>query len=71
MQYKNALVQDKIKCYTDGSKLNGRANASFYPNGSHTDQNFLYLEDTVGCSLQGRSFRYAEAAKTDHGKNFK
>ena len=58
VQYENALEQDMIKCYTDGSKLNGRARASFYLSGSHTDQNFLYLENIVGYSLPGRSFRY-------------
>ena len=30
VQYENALEQSIIKCYTDGSKLNGKAGASFY-----------------------------------------
>ena len=58
VQYRNALEQHMIKSYTDGPKLNGKASASFYPNGSHADQNFLHLEDIVGDSLPGRSFRY-------------
>ena len=35
-----------IRCYTDGSKLNGRAIASFYieyASGSQTDENFFHL----------------------------
>ena len=46
VQYENALEQCIIKCYTDGSKLNGRAGANFYieyPSGSQTDQNFFHL----------------------------
>ena len=62
-KYKN-LEQDMIKCYTDGSKLNGRASASFYPNGSHTDQNFLHLEDILSYTVfQAKVFAIAEAAK--------
>ena len=44
VQYENALEQSIIRCYTDGSKLNGRAGTSFYieyPSGSHTDPKFF------------------------------
>ena len=46
VQYENALEPSVIRSYTDESKLNGRAGASFYieyASGSQTDQNFLYL----------------------------
>ena len=45
-QYENALEPRIIRCYTDGSKLNGRAGASFYieyASGSQTDQIFFHL----------------------------
>ena len=38
--YENGLEQNMVKCYTDGSKLNRKAGASFYieyPNGTWTD----------------------------------
>ena len=65
VQYENALEQSIIKCYTDGSKLNGRAGASFYieyPSGSQTDQNFFHLgrHSTV---FQAEVFAIAEVAK--------
>ena len=44
VQYENALELSIIKCYTDGSKLNGRAGASFYieyASSSQTDQIFF------------------------------
>ena len=50
VQYENALEPSIIRCYTDGSKLNGRAGASFYieyGSGSQTDQNFSIWEDIV------------------------
>ena len=40
VQYENALEQNMVKCYTDESKMNGRAGASFdieYPNSCNTD----------------------------------
>ena len=46
VQYENALEPSIIRCYTDGSKLNGRAGASFYieyASGSQTDQIFFHL----------------------------
>ena len=45
VQYENALEPSIIRCYADGSKLNGRAAASFYiqyTSGSQIDQ-FLSL----------------------------
>ena len=44
VQYENALEPSIIRCYTDRSKLNGRAGASFYieyASGSQTDQNLF------------------------------
>ena len=46
MQYENALEPSIIRRYTDGSKINGRAGASFYikyASGSQTDENFFHL----------------------------
>ena len=65
VQYENALEQSIIKCYTDGSKLNGRAGASFYieyPSGFQTDQKFFHLgrHSTV---FQAEIFAIAEVAK--------
>ena len=65
VQYENVLKQNMVKCYTDGSKVNGRAVASFYieyPNGSHTDQIFFHLGRH--CTVfQAEVFAIAEAAK--------
>ena len=47
VQYENALEPSIIRCYTDGSKLNGRASASFYikyVSGSQTDEIFFHVE---------------------------
>ena len=65
VQYENALEQSIIKCYTDGSKLNGRAGTSFYieyPLGFQTDQNFFHMgrHRTV---FQAEVFAIAEVAK--------
>ena len=65
VQYENVLEQSIIKCYTDGSKLNGKAGASFYieyPSGSQTEQNFFHLgrHSTV---FQAEVFAIAEVAK--------
>ena len=46
VRYENALKPSIIRCYTDRSKLNGRAGARFYieyTSGSQTDQNFFHL----------------------------
>ena len=65
VQYENALEQSIIKCDTDGSKLNGRAGASFYIkylSGSQTDQTFFHLgrHSTV---FPAKVFAIAEVAK--------
>ena len=54
-------------CYgsADGSKLNGRAGASFYveyPSGSHTDQSFFHL-GRYSTVFQAKVFAIAEVAK--------
>ena len=65
VQYENALEPSIIRCYTDGSKLNGKVGASFYTeyaSGSQTDQNFFHLgkSSTV---FQAEVFAIAEVAK--------
>ena len=65
VQYKNALEPSIIKCYTDGSKINGRAGANFcieYASGSQTDQNFFHLGKYTTV-FQAEGFAIAEVAK--------
>ena len=65
VQYENALEQSIINCYPDGSKLNGRAGASFfieYPSGSQTDQKFFHLGRRSSV-FQTEVFAVAEVAK--------
>ena len=65
VQFERALEQSMIRCYTDGSKLNGRAGASFYieyPSGSHTDQSFFHL-GRYSTVFQAEVFAIAEVAK--------
>ena len=65
VQFERALEQSIIRCYTDGSKLNGRAGASFYieyPSGSHTDQSFFHL-GRYSAVFQAEVFAIAEVAK--------
>ena len=65
VQYENALEPSIIRCYTDGSKLNGRAGASFYieyASGSQTDQNFFHL-GRYSTVFQVEVFAIAEVAK--------
>ena len=65
VQYENALEPSIIRCYTDESKLNGRAGASFYieyGSGSQTDQNFFHL-GRYSTVFQAEVFAIAEVAK--------
>ena len=65
VQYENALEPSIIRCYTDGSKLNGRAGASFYieyASGSQTNQNFFHL-GRYSTVFQAEVFAIAEVAK--------
>ena len=65
VQYENALEPSIIRCYTDGSKLNGRAGASCYieyASGSQTDQNFFHL-GRYRTVFQAEVFAIAEVAK--------
>ena len=65
VQYESALEPSIIRCYTDGSKLNGRAGASFYieyASGSQTDQDFFHL-GRYGTVFQAEVFAIAEVAK--------
>ena len=65
VQYENALEPSIIRCYTDGSKLNGRAGASFYieyASNSQTDQNFFHL-GRYSTVFQAEVFAIAEVAK--------
>ena len=65
VQYENAVEPSIIRCYTDGSKLNGRAGASFYieyASGSQTDQNFFHL-GRYSTVFQAEVVAIAEVAK--------
>ena len=66
VQYENALeLSIIIRCYTDGSKLNETAGASFYieyASGSQTDEKFLHL-GRYSTVLQAEVFAIAEVAK--------
>ena len=60
-----ALEPSIIRCLTDGSKLNGRAGASFYTkytSGSQTDQNGFHL-GKYSTVFQAEVFAVAEVAK--------
>ena len=63
-QYENALESSIIRCYTDESKLNGRAGASFYikyASGSQADVNFFHL-GRYSAVFQAEVFAIAEVA---------
>ena len=65
VQYENALETSIIRCYTDASKVNGRAGASFYieyASGSQTDQNFFHL-GRYSTVFQAEVCAIAEVAK--------
>ena len=65
VQYENALEPSMIRCYTDGSKLNGRAGASFcieHASGPQTDQNLFHL-GRYSTVFQAEVFAIAEVAK--------
>ena len=65
VQYENGLEPSIIRCFTDGSKLNGRAGASFYiqyASGSQTDQKFFQL-GRYSTVFQAEVFAIAEVAK--------
>ena len=65
VQYENTLEPSIIRCYTDGSKLNGRAGTSFYieyASGSQTDQNFFHL-GRYSTVFQAEVVAIAEVAK--------
>ena len=65
VQYENAVEPSIIRCYTDGSKINGRAGASFYieyASGYQTDENFFHL-GKYSTVFQAEVFAIAEVAK--------
>ena len=65
VQYENASEPSINRCYTDGSKLNGRAGASFYmkyASGSQADVNFFHL-GRYSTVFQAAVFVIAEVAK--------
>ena len=64
-QYENALEPSIIRRYTDGSKINGKAGASFYieyASGSQTDENCFHL-GKYSAVFQVEVFAIAEVAK--------
>ena len=65
VQYENALESRIIRCYSDGSKLNGRAGGSSYieyTSGSQTDQIFFHMV-RYSTVFQAEVFAIAEVAK--------
>ena len=65
VQYENALEQSIIICYTDGSKINGRAGVNFYieyASGSQTNKKFFHL-GKYSTVFQTEVFVGAEVAK--------
>ena len=65
VQYEDALEPSIIRCYSDGSKINGRAGASFFiehASGSQTDQNFFHL-GRYSTVFQAEVFATTEVAK--------
>ena len=65
VQYENALEPSIISCYTDGSKINRRAGASFYieyASGSQTAEKFFHL-GRYSTVFQAEVFAIAEVAK--------
>ena len=54
VQHENALEPSIIRCYTDGSRFNGRVGVSFYiehASESQTDQNFFHQQAEVAKEL--------------------
>ena len=65
VQYENALEPSINRCYSDGSKFNGRAGVSFYieyASGSQKDQTFFHL-GRYSIVFQAKVFAIAEVAK--------
>ena len=63
--YENALESSIIICCIDGSKINGRAGASFYieyASGSQTDEHYFHLR-RYSTVFQAEVFAVAEVAK--------
>ena len=63
--YESVLNKNLIKCYTDGSKINGRVGAGFYieyPDNSSTNQAFFYL-GTRSTVFQAEVFAISQVAR--------